>query len=533
MSPAVPEPDVPFEELPPGSKPAIEPEFPGSGLSPEPRHTPAAGPAYPDSEDALLSACLIDDGITLSAARDAGLNPQSFTDPIRGAVFAQLQDLQARSLPVSIEVLYRELERSGALQAAGGLPNLLRITHISPTTAEAKYHISRLLDAQALRGILQAVNQTRDTIIGRNGTGEPPAEILADLTRRLDFAGANASDLRQRYLSRQFNPTNPPKETPARISIAGKPLCSPGNITNLIAQSKAGKSSFASGIIAAVMVADKQLEGRDTLGATALPPGSTKFIHIDTEQSPFDHDQLVRLCVRRAQIDVAPSWLWSFGLAGFNANELRTALTQILKSAKSTGGVYAILLDGAADFVNDVNDPGECNPFVAELHGIAIAHNCPLITVVHENPGQDFGKMRGHLGSQLERKAESNLRLKKTDECTVVFSEKMRKAPILENDGPRFRWSNKERMHVTCNTLIASRDEIKRRKLRDLADAVFEALGKTQARYAEFLRTIEEVRKVGHSYAEDRFADMKRLEVITKNPITQAWEIFVRRDDPE
>jgi hypothetical protein len=165
--------------------------------------------------------------------------------------------------------------------------------------------------------------------------------------------------------------------------------------------------------------------------------------------------------------------LRSYALAGFSASELPQALTLALKDAAAGGGVYAIILDGTADFVTDVNDQTECNAFVAELHAMAIDHDCPIINVVHENPGQDGGKMRGHLGSQLERKGESNLRLQKTHEVTVLFSEKQRGAPILEKDGPRFAWSNEAGMHVTVEAAGAVRDAAKRDRLSDIAEAVF------------------------------------------------------------
>ena len=39
------------------------------------------------------------------------------------------------------------------------------------------------------------------------------------------------------------------------------------------------------------------------------------------------------------------------------------------------------------------------------FHQLAIEYDCVFMTVLHENPNSDFGKTRGHLGSQLSRKA--------------------------------------------------------------------------------------------------------------------------------
>ncbi|MBC7369121.1 MAG: AAA family ATPase [Undibacterium sp.] len=313
---------------------------------------------------------------------------------------------------------------------------------------------------------------------------------------------ATKAQLVARLDARRFNHAAPPVEPAPRFSIAGRSVCTPGNLTNIIAQAKAGKTAVIAAAIAAVICAEQGDTSRDTLGITATAPGAKRVLHFDTEQSPFDHDQLVRRALRRSGATDFPLWLDSYGLAGFSASELRASLILKMKQAKAQGGLFAVIIDGTADLVNDVNDPKECNAFVAELHALAIEHDCPILNVVHENPGQDGGKIRGHLGSQLERKAESNLRLKKTDEITVIFSEKMRKAPILEIDGPRIRWSDEAGMHVSCETVGKTRDDAKREALRDRAESLFHEAKKDSLTWKEFTqetteRTLREMLNYG------------------------------------
>ena len=268
--------------------------------------------------------------------------------------------------------------------------------------------------------------------------------------------------------ARIFDHASELSEPVARFLINGKAICTPGNLTNIIAQAKAGKTATIAAAIAAAICAGTG-EERDTLGISATNPSSQILLHIDTEQSIYDHHQLILRALRRAGVEAPPAWLRSYALAGFSAVELRRALVIKMKEA-ATGGIFAVIIDGTADLVVDVNDSGECNSFVAELHGLAIEYDCPIINVVHENPGQNAGKMRGHLGSQLERKAESNLRLSKDDQVTVIFSEKMRKAPILECDGPRFEWSDEAGMHVSVK--VVPRENRKVADLRELFDGV-------------------------------------------------------------
>jgi hypothetical protein len=148
------------------------------------------------------------------------------------------------------------------------------------------------------------------------------------------------------------------------------------------------------------------------------------------------------------------------------------------------GGVRAILIDGVADLVNDPNDPEECNAFVAELHGLAIANEAPILCVIHFNPGGQ--KTRGHLGSQIERKAETNLVLSKSEDITAIFSTRQRRAPILERDAPKFTWSDDGKMHVSITE--APRIPAGVRALEPYLDEVF-ADGKSRT-YSDLISTI-------------------------------------------
>jgi hypothetical protein len=70
-----------------------------------------------------------------------------------------------------------------------------------------------------------------------------------------------------------------------------------------------------------------------------------------------------------------------------------------------------------ADFVLDVNSSKDCPEFVTRLHRLAIEYDTLIVCILHLNPGSD-SKSRGHLGSQLERKSETVLRIERTKEGT-------------------------------------------------------------------------------------------------------------------
>lgn len=408
-----------------------------------------------EAEAGLLSCLTLSDGAdTIARCLEARFTPKYFYVPANQIIFGQLADMHARGVPLDFAALAVELRSAGKLEDVGGMRYLVEVSQGQPTSFMAAYYIEKVADLHARRELIKTMSLALESCFE---SADEAAEIMLAVRDRIDAVQSGVSivgGLRDRIEKRRFSNDEHPVEPVPRFLINGKPVSTPGNLTNLIAQAKAGKSAEVGAMIAAAICSEFEGgEKRDTLNVSASAPGGRILLHIDTEQSPYDHDQLVMRSLRRAGVAKAPAWLWSYGMAGFSATELREALRIKLADARRQKKmIFAVILDGTADLVNDVNDPEECNAFVAELHGLAIEYHCPIINVVHENPGQQAnGKMRGHLGSQLERKAESNITLKKTEDVTVVFSEKMRRAPILEKEGPRFRWSDKEGMHTSLS----------------------------------------------------------------------------------
>jgi hypothetical protein len=123
-----------------------------------------------------------------------------------------------------------------------------------------------------------------------------------------------------------------------------------------------------------------------------------------------------------------------------------------------------------ADIGDDPTDPAEAFAIVARLVKLSVDCHAPVILVLHENPAMPGagGKTRGHLGSHLERKAETNLRVVKDEEnISVIYSERSRNAAIPKHLGPRFVWSDELRMHVSTEASADARGR-KEREVLDL-----------------------------------------------------------------
>src|ERR1035441_3438930 len=125
-------------------------------------------------------------------------------------------------------------------------------------------------------------------------------------------------------------------------------------------------------------------------------------------------------------------------------------------------------------------------------------------------------KSRGHLGSQVERKAESNLALEKdADGITVIYSTKNRRAGIPKNQGPRFAFSKEAGMHVSIESRQFAKDLEERGELLALAKRVF--ADHPAMRRTELESTVKKLLTVSEKTAERKVNAMVRDAVIQKS----------------
>jgi len=416
-------------------------------------------PHSAEAEEHVLACCLLDGDSrdetgalsyqTLTRTTDAGIYPPDFYFPANRLLFDVMLDLRTRQLPVNLEILAEELNARRQLEAVGGFPYLMQVTAKVPTTAHAGYMIEKVREQSLRRLLIREATGIVESAY--NGTDLPD---LLSLAERLKPA-----EVRQKtdYTTRRVTVASKPAEPKTRLFLAKKPIATPGNLVSIISKAKTGKTAAIGGVVAAIIGAHYDRGDLDTLGFTA-PHTKEAVILIDTEQSPYDAYTCHLRAFARAKQEADVDWLCHYALVGYGAQQLRTVLPKILSKAKADhGAVFTIILDGVADFVESVNDEGECNSFISYLRSIAVDYDCPIICVIHSNEAVKAGDDgRGHLGKQLTRKSESNLLLRKTGEVTVITSEKQRKAPITEADGVAFEWSDEQQRHVSCGTVAAA-----------------------------------------------------------------------------
>ncbi len=283
--------------------------------------------------------------------------------------------------------------------------------------------------------------------------------------------GTKRQDLGQRLEQVRFRAGASFVRPVALLKLRDLQIATAGNIVNLQGPPKSAKSSALGGMMAAVLHA---LMGKAWPAKDVDVPATLNFrsdlaknsdgliLHFDTEQSHYDHHQNILRLLKRsgtAAVDAEPH-LRSFSLVNFDLHERWEAITRSLNAAHADGKtVVAIFIDGVADILSDPNNSEESFARVAQLHSLANRHQLTVFTVLHENPdtkGGGSGKTRGHLGSQIERKAETNLRVSwdERKQAMVIWAERTRQASIPIDQGTAIVWCGTRKHHVLKSDAI-------------------------------------------------------------------------------
>ncbi len=469
-------------------------------------------PPFDDAAERGALGCVIlaaDDGSQDPRDLLDRLEPDFFYDVRHQTVFSALSALAQDSQPLTSSRLDAWLRDHSKTGDAGGNEYLQKLPEEAVLTARFPEFLERVADRALRRAAIRDATELKR--IAQDPT--IPAKTIGDASRRmLESHGTNSTDdLKARLAARAFNILAKPPELPARYFINGIPICTPGNLTAISAAPKAGKSAFSGAMMAAAMAVCP--EECDCLGVTSSNPERFALIHLDTEQSPLDHWRLIERTLRRAGISEPPHWLLSYCITGFDLSDARRCIHVALETGlELCGGVHSLILDGGADLVGDVNDPRESNGFVTELHALAIKFACPTVGVIHLNPGTE--KTRGHLGSQLERKAETNLRLERDEDAFLVWSDKNRNAPIPRESGPRFAWNTEAQMHVSVESAGDAKSETARNQELPMVESIFR---ETKAwEYSKLVATVMSVVGKTSRTAERRIEKWRHLDLVRK-----------------
>jgi hypothetical protein len=404
-----------------------------------------------------------------------GFDPANMPTPHQEAVLKRVLELHSdgiRGYPDMVPHFPEEDLKAVLIEATES------VTHSPSGPAVTKPFVERLGEFHRQRSLRIVADRIRQKLESGDDIGPELAEAAAIQAKADGLAGQS---LLERALALQFDPAKPQPPDEVCMTIGRDfPIAARGNITVIQGKAKAGKSAVISALLGAAQSGTYSAKG-DTLSIEWAGDDTGAILHFDTEQSPADFHALNERAIKRSGLGAVSPRLISIPLVRFTRSERMEIVRQTLVWAgKESGSVAAVILDGVADLCASPNDETEALELVSELLALAHRYRCPITTVIHENPGSDSGKTRGHLGSELNRKAFANLRIDKDTEADVstIYGPDMRKREIPKSQGFCFGWDDEAGMHVfkgrAAGLKAAMRDADRAAKFRQDLEPLFE-----------------------------------------------------------
>ena len=242
---------------------------------------------------------------------------------------------------------------------------------------------------------------------------------------------------------------NPPDASKSVIAVNGVPLGTQDNLFCITGGEGTGKSNYIAAILAGTLGA-KRLDAEQTLGLEVTP--NTKglaVLHYDTEQSEAQLHKNLGKTLRRASLTSVPDFYHSLYLASLSRKDRLKLIRESMDLFHHKhGGIHLVVIDGIADLIRSANDETESIAIVDELYRLAGIYNTCIICVLHFVPNGI--KLRGHIGSELQRKAAGILSIEKDEnpEFSVVKALKVRDGSPLDVPMTLFGWDKALDMHV-------------------------------------------------------------------------------------
>jgi hypothetical protein len=203
------------------------------------------------------------------------------------------------------------------------------------------------------------------------------------------------------------------------------PVGTYGNFSFVQAPPKSKKTFFIS-LLSAVYLND---EINGISGDLKGNRQGKHLIHFDTEQGNF-HASLVFKRPMEMSGNKIENY-HTYALRQLSAQDRIDFIEYCLYDKLEGKDVGVVIIDGIADLCSDVNNIEESNLVVQKLMKWTKELHCHIITVIHSNFGTD--KPTGHLGSALEKKAETQIQLELNTinkELVTVSCKRSRNSPF-------------------------------------------------------------------------------------------------------
>lgn len=340
----------------------------------------------------------------------------------------------------------------------------------------------------------------------------------------LDLLDALYNDTMIMLKSCEIDYKNPPAKSQEIVSAGDVPLGTQGNLLCITGGEGTGKSNYVAALVAGSICESNLLI--DTLGVQVMNNSNHKAVLLyDTEQSEVQLFKNVSNLLKRAKQKDMPQEFKAFCLTSMSRKERLQAIVQSMdKFHYEYGGIQIVVIDGIADLVRCANDEAESIAIIDELYRLAGIYKTCIITVLHFVP--NGLKLRGHLGSELQRKAATILSIEKDENplISVVKALKVRDGSPLDVPLMQFSWDRNLGMHSYLGDKPReAKEQRKQKELENLSREVFER--HQFITYIDLCEQIQQILDVSERTAKSYIKFMRNMEIIVKDPSNQSYFI--------
>ena len=208
------------------------------------------------------------------------------------------------------------------------------------------------------------------------------------------------------YLSKgEIKATDKVTIPPKILFVGDCTIATFGNFSASTGKAKSKKTFNISAIVAAAVTNATVLNYR-----ACLPEGKRKILYFDTEQSKYHCHNVLERIYKLSGLSVKkddPRLLF-WGLREYTP-KLRIALIDYALRKHQEVGL--VIIDGLRDLMYDINNGKEATDVMTVLMAWTSVYDLHIHTVLHLNKNDN--NPRGHIGTELENKAETVLIISK------------------------------------------------------------------------------------------------------------------------
>ena len=265
-----------------------------------------------------------------------------------------------------------------------------------------------------LQSLPQSIIQNRTTIqkykgmekkIRKISIPKPSDDFKSDFD--FNFKSDYPDDMLERCLNKgQIKVTERPENPPQILWVGDCVVATFGNFSASTGKAKSKKTFNISAMVAAALTNSNVLNYR-----ASLPKGKRKIYYFDTEQSRFHCHNVLERILKMAGLPIGQDTdrIKFVGLREYTPSLRLSLIDYALRKSEGYG---LVIIDGLRDLMYDINNAKEATDLITKLMSWTSNYKLHIHCVLHLN--KNDSNTRGHIGTELNNKAETVLQITKS-----------------------------------------------------------------------------------------------------------------------